>query len=144
MTRKSLNRVWKEDENTENILQKKFFEKQTKMIYRNIRNLFNISLLIDACMLDKRKRGGIWIAFVAISNVALLAYLYTYSNGGGKGEFLFGLPEAFVVLVGFAFTVTLVNSAMGWYYLGKPSLSELYTPESQPSEQSVETDTEGI
>lgn len=142
--RKSLNRISKEDENAENILHKHFFAKQTKISIEISGIYLTYSLLIPIRMLDKRTRGGIWIVFVAISNVVLLAYLYTYSNGGGKGEFLFGLPEAFVVLVGFTFTVTLVNSAMGWYYLGKPSLSELYTPESQPSEQTVETDTEGV
>ncbi|MFC7157833.1 hypothetical protein ACFQPA_20630 [Halomarina halobia] len=57
-------------------------------------------------------------------------YLQAYTNGGGRGQFLFGLPEAFVVLVTFVFVVTGSNAAFGWYYLGKPDLSQLYTPES--------------
>lgn len=82
--------------------------------------------------------------FVIASNIAFLGYLYIYTNGGGKGQFLFGLPEVFVVLVGFVFVVTLINAALAWYYLGKPDVAELYTPEDSAADQDLETDTEGI
>jgi hypothetical protein len=80
-------------------------------------------------MLDKRKRGVAWWTWTAILNVLFIGYLITYTGGGGEGQFIGNLPEAFVVLsiiVGLAF---VTHSMFAWYYLGKPDLSQLYTPE---------------
>lgn len=79
-------------------------------------------------MLAKRKRGAIWLAFVFLTNVGLVVYLQTFNEAAGR--FVFGLPEAFVVLVLFVFGVTGANAALGWYYLGKPNVSDVYKPGS--------------
>lgn len=75
-------------------------------------------------MLDKRDRGAIWLGFSLLTNVGLIVYLQTYT--GVAGGFIFGLPEAFVVLVAFVFAVTGANSAFAWYYLGKPDVSDVF------------------
>lgn len=77
-------------------------------------------------MLAKRKRGAIWLAFVLLTNVGLILYLQTFSEAAGR--FVFGLPEAFVVLVVFVFAVTGANAAFGWYYLGKPDVGDVFSP----------------
>lgn len=96
-------------------------------------------------MLDKRTRGAVWIAFVLLANIALIGYLRVYTGGRGADSFVFGLPEAFVVLVGFVFTVTAINAFLGWYYLGKPHISEIYSSErgGQTDETPNQRDMEG-
>lgn len=79
-------------------------------------------------MLDKRKRGGIWLVFVLLTNVGLIVYLQSYTDAAD--QFIFGLPEAFVVLVVFVFGVTGANTAFAWYYLGKPDITDVFKPES--------------
>jgi len=80
-------------------------------------------------MLDKHTRGAVWLGFVFLTNVGLVAYLQTYQNAAGR--FLFGLPEAFVVLVLFVFVVTGANAAFAWYYLGKPNVSDVFNPDGR-------------
>lgn len=80
-------------------------------------------------MLNKRKRGGIWLTFVLFTNIGLVAYLQTYSEAAGR--FVFGLPEAFVVLVVFVFAVTGANAVFAWYYLGKPKISDVFNPDTK-------------
>lgn len=89
-------------------------------------------------MLDKRKRGGIWLIFVLLTNVGLIIYLQSYTDTADR--FMFGLPEAFVVLVVFVFSVTGANAAFGWYYLGKPDITDVFKPESETG-QETETAT---
>lgn len=79
-------------------------------------------------MLDKRKRGGIWLTFVLLTNTGLIIYLQSYTDAADR--FMFGLPEAFVVLVVFVFSVTGANAAFAWYYLGKPDITDVFKPES--------------
>lgn len=86
-------------------------------------------------MLDKRKRGGIWLVFVLLTNVGLVLYLQSYTNAAD--QFIFGLPEAFVVLVLFVFGVTGANAAFAWYYLGKPDITDVFKPESEPEAATV-------
>lgn len=90
------------------------------------------------CMLDKRKRGGIWLIFVLLTNVGLIIYLQSYTDAAD--QFIYGLPEAFVVLVVFVFGVTGANAAFAWYYLGKPDISDVFKPESG-TEPETETAT---
>lgn len=87
-------------------------------------------------MLGKRKRGAIWLTFVLITNVGLVLYVQSYRDAAGR--FLFGLPEAFVVLVVFVFAVTGANATFGWYYLGKPDISDVFGSGSEV-EPNVET-----
>ena len=75
-------------------------------------------------MLDKRTRGAVWLGFVFLTNVGLVAYLQTYQNAADR--FVFGLPESFVVLVLFVFAVTGANAAFAWYYLGKPDIRQVF------------------
>ncbi|QCC49075.1 hypothetical protein [Halobellus limi] len=86
-------------------------------------------------MLAKSIRTRIWIGVSLLFNAFLVGYVYTYTNGGGTGRFVAGLPEAFVVFVVFVFGVTAFNTAYAWYFLGKPPVSELFTPEAPVSEQ---------
>ena len=88
-------------------------------------------------MLDKRKRGGLWLVWVALTNVGFVLYLQTYISAG-SGGFVFGLPEAFAILVAFVFVVTGGNAILAWYYLGKPNVSELYTPRSTEGTEAPE------
>lgn len=91
-------------------------------------------------MLDKRTRGGIWLVVVLLENLVFVAYLSRYT-GTAPDRFLFGFPESFVVLVAFVFLVTGGNAAFGWYYLGKPDVSRIYSSGSgetpDPSTQSA-------
>lgn len=89
-------------------------------------------------ILDKRKRGAIWLTFVLLTNVGLIGYLQGYGNAAER--FMFGLPEAFVVLVVFVFAVTGANAAFGWYYLGKPNINDVFSPE-RTVEDEAETAT---
>lgn len=82
-----------------------------------------------AGMLDKRKRGAAWWTWTAVLNVVFIGYLLVYSEGGGEGQFIGGLPEAFVALSVIVGLAVVSHSAFAWYYLGKPDLSEIYTPE---------------
>jgi hypothetical protein len=77
-------------------------------------------------MLDKRNRGMAWIAVVLLENFLFLGYLMTYTGGGGEGRFIGILPEAFVTLTVLVFGITIVNAILGWWYLGKPDISEVF------------------
>lgn len=79
----------------------------------------------------------IWLTFVLSTNVGLIVYLQSYRDAAER--FLFGLPEAFVVLVVFVFAVTAANAAFGWYYLGKPDVSDFFRPDPDP-----DTETAGV
>jgi hypothetical protein len=89
-------------------------------------------------MLAKRKRGAIWLTFVLITNVGLVRYLQAFSEASER--FIFGLPEAFVVLVLFVFAVTGANAVFGWYYLGKPNVSDVFNPERRPDPDADQAD----
>lgn len=89
-------------------------------------------------MLAKRKRGALWLTFVLITNVGLVLYLQSYREAAGR--FLFGLPEAFVVLVIFVFFVTGANATFGWYYLGKPDVSDVFNPGPKAKPDAEATD----
>lgn len=91
-------------------------------------------------MLAKRKRSAIWLTFVFITNIGLILYLQTFNDAAGR--IMFGLPEAFVVLVLFVFGVTTANAAFGWYYLGKPNISDVFNPETELGEDVESTDAE--
>lgn len=90
---------------------------------------------VSRAMLAKGMRARLWIVVSLMFNGFLLGYVYSYTDGGGTGRFIAGLPEAFVVFVVFVFGVTAFNTVFSWYYLGKPPVSELFTPESPVSEQ---------
>lgn len=93
-------------------------------------------------MLAKRKRGAIWLTFVLITNVGLVLYLQSYREAAGR--FVFGLPEAFVVLVVFVFVVTGANATFAWYYLGKPDISDVVSQESNEKPDAEATDVSEI
>lgn len=78
----------------------------------------------------KRQRAGLWLAWVAVTNVGLVVYLQSYQQAIDR--FVFGLPEAFVVLVAFVFVVTGTNASFAWYYLGKPDVGDVFRPEPKP------------
>lgn len=80
-------------------------------------------------MLEKRYRGILWWTWTGILNLIFIAYLLMYSGGGGEGQFVGILPAAFVVLIGIIGLAMVSHSVFAWYYLGKPDLSEIYTPE---------------
>jgi len=97
-------------------------------------------------MLDKRTRGGVWLAVVLLENLVFVAYLSRYTQTS-PDRFLFGFPESFVVLVAFVFLVTGGNVALGWYYLGKPDVSRIYSSgrkdAPEPSATSAPSEVEG-
>lgn len=86
-------------------------------------------------MLDKRIRGGIWLMFVLMTNIGLIAYIHLYSNTTGR--FVFGLPEAFVVLTVFVFGVTVANASFAWYYLGKPNIAKSFNPNPNTEQETM-------
>lgn len=92
-------------------------------------------------MLDKSKRGALWIGVTVVWNLVFAGYLVTYTGGGGTGEFIGIFPEAFVVLVVLVGVIVLLNAVLGWYYLGKPDLSEVYKPEA-PTKERPDEDVE--
>lgn len=75
-------------------------------------------------------------------NILFAGYLLTYTGGGGRGQFIGGLPEVFVVLVGLVGVVVVTNAVLAWYYLGKPDLSQVFKPEA-PVQETTDTE-EGI
>ena len=66
-------------------------------------------------------------------NAIFILFLNQYSNGYGRTKFIGPLPEVFAILVTFVFTVTIINTILGWYYVGKPPISDLYTTSSETS-----------
>jgi hypothetical protein len=90
-------------------------------------------------MIGKRKRGLIWWTWTAILNVIFIAYLLIYTGGGGEMQFIGILPEAFVVLIGIVGLAFVSHSVFAWWYLGKPSLSEIYTPEKPTIDEDAES-----
>lgn len=89
-------------------------------------------------MLDKRKRGTLWIGVSVFWNLVFILYLFSYSSGGGKGEFIGLFPEAFVTLTALVGVVVVTNALLGWYYLGKPDVTEVYKSEAPTQESSEE------
>jgi hypothetical protein len=81
----------------------------------------------------------LWWTWTAILNLIFVAFLLAYSGGGGEMQFIGMLPEGFTVLIGIVGLAFISHSIFGWYYLGKPDLSQIYTPEKptvNDSEQS--------
>lgn len=84
--------------------------------------------------MEKRQIGRLWLVIVLVTNVTFVLYLYRYQEAG---DFYSGVPEALIVFLVLVGAVGTVNSVMGWLYLGKPDLSELFAVEQ--SEQTKPT-----
>lgn len=78
--------------------------------------------------MNKRRLERLWVGIVLVINVGLLSYLYAYQESRG---FHFGVPEALLVFMAFVLGVVTINSVMGWLYLGKPALKELFVPQGE-------------
>ncbi|TYT62115.1 hypothetical protein [Natrialba swarupiae] len=74
--------------------------------------------------------GRGWVGFAVLTNLGLIGYLYYYQQPTGT---VVGLPEPFVVLIAFLTLVVAANSIIGWLYLGKPDLREVFT-QPKPAE----------
>lgn len=90
-------------------------------------------------MMSKKKRGALWIGVTIFWNLVFVAYLLRYTGGGGRGQFIGGLPEVFVYLVVLVGLVLLTNATLGWYYLGKPDIGQVFQPEA-PTHETAESE----
>lgn len=87
--------------------------------------------------MDKSQLERLWVGIVVVINAVFLAYLYAYQE---SGEFRFGIPEALLVFAAFVLGVVTVNSVMGWLYLGRPDLTELFVPQGKRTTESPVTE----
>lgn len=74
--------------------------------------------------MDKSQLGKLWVGVIVAYNIVFFRYLQIYQEVAG---FVFGIPEALLVFLVLIAGIVAINSIVGWLYLGKPDLTELFT-----------------